>query len=210
LSDVWQEKRTVSRLIHEVARTTGELAAFDSHINAERVIDMARDVTAEAHCDHLEAGLDEVINAFAGTIKFLDLDLAAIFQTDSIATINLNQLSNWAAGWAASHVRFEEWERLVKADRKVRAAGPAWIASALASGELDPKNAHVQLETAFAEACWKKAIATDPDLAAFDGGRHSELVAQFVEIEERSREAAVRGVRARHHAAIPRGALAVC
>jgi hypothetical protein len=164
---------------------------------------MARDVTAEAHCDHLEAGLDEVINAFAGTIKFLDLDLAAIFQTDSIATIDLNQLSEWAAGWAASHVRFEEWARLVKADRKVRAAGPAWIASA----QLDPKNAHVQLETAFAEACWKKAIAADPELAAFDGGRHGELVAQFVEIEERSREAAVRGVRARHQAAIPRGAL---
>ncbi|MDQ6867260.1 MAG: DUF4011 domain-containing protein [Pseudomonadota bacterium] len=207
LSDVWQEKRTVSRLIHEVARTVGELAIFDPHLNAERVIGMARDVTAEAHCDHLETGLDEVINAFADTIKFLDLDLAAIFQTDSIATIDLNRLSAWAAGWAASHVRCEEWARLVKADRKVRAAGPAWIASALASGELDPKNAYVELETAFAEACWKKAIAADPELAAFDGDRHGELVAQFVGIGERSREAAVRSVRARHQAAIPRGAL---
>ncbi|MGA7384937.1 MAG: hypothetical protein WBW81_09705, partial [Methylocella sp.] len=96
--------------------------------------------------------------------------------------------------------------RLVKADRKVRAAGPAWIANALASGELDPKDAHVELEAAFAEACWKKAIAADPELAAFDGDRHGELVAQFVEIEERSREAAVRGVRTLHQAAIPRGA----
>jgi hypothetical protein len=52
LSDVWQEKRTVFRLIHEVARTAGELAAFDPHLNAERVIGMARDVTAEAHCDY--------------------------------------------------------------------------------------------------------------------------------------------------------------
>ncbi|HEY4848186.1 MAG TPA: DUF4011 domain-containing protein [Methylocella sp.] len=207
LSDVWQEKRTVFRQIHELARTAGELAAFDPHLNAERVIGMVRDVTAEAHCDHLETALDEVINAFANTIKFLDLDLAAIFQTDSIATIDLNRLSAWAAGWAASHVRFEGWARLVKADRKVRAAGPAWIASALASGALDPKNAHVELETAFAGACWKKAIAADPELAAFDGGRHGELVAQFVEIEERSRQAAVRGVRARHQAAIPRGAL---
>jgi hypothetical protein len=207
LSDVWQEKRTVFRLIHEVARTVGELAAFDPHLNSERVIGLVRDVTAEAHCDHLETGLDEVINAFADTIKFLDLDLAAIFQTNSIATIDLNRLSAWAAGWAASHVRFEEWARLVKADRKVRAAGPAWIASALASGELDPKNADVELETAFAEACWKKAIAADPELAAFDGDRHGELVAQFVEIEERSRAAAVGSVRARHQAAIPRGAL---
>ncbi len=207
LGDAWQEKRTVFRLIHELARTAGELAAFDPHLNAERIISIARDVTAEAHCDHLETGLDEVINAFADTIKFLDLDLAAIFQTNSIATIDLNRLSAWAAGWAASHVRFEEWEKLVKADRKVRAAGPAWIASALASGELDPKNTYMELETAFAEACWKKAIAANSELAAFDGDRHGELVAQFVEIEERSREAAVRGVRARHQAAVPRGAL---
>jgi Protein of unknown function (DUF4011) len=207
LSDVWQEKRTVYRLIHELTRTAGELAAFDSHLNAERVIGIARDVTAEAHCDYLETGLDEVINAFADTIKFFDLDLAAIFQTDSIATIDLNCLSAWAAGWAASHVRFEDWARLVKADRKVRAAGPAWIASALASGEIDPMNAQTELETAFAEACWKKAIAADPELAALDRDRRGELVEQFVKIGERSRTAAVLAVRARHQAAIPRGAL---
>ncbi len=207
LSDVWQEKRTVFHLIHEIARAAGELAAFDPRLNAESVIGLARDVTAEAHCDYLETGLDEVINAFAGTIKFLDLDLAAVFQTDSIATIDLNRLSAWAAEWAASHVRFEEWARLVNADRKMRAAGPAWIAGALASGELDPKNAYLELETAFAEACWKKAIAADPELAAFDGGRHGELVEYFVEIEARLRESAVRSVRAGHQAAIPRGDL---
>ncbi|MGH6863073.1 MAG: DUF4011 domain-containing protein, partial [Methylocella sp.] len=101
LSDVWQEKRTVLRLIHEVARTAGELSAVAPYLSAERVIGMVRDVTAEAHCDYLETGLDEVINAFADTIKFLDLDVAAIFQTDSIATIDLNRLGEWAAGWAA-------------------------------------------------------------------------------------------------------------
>ena len=207
LADVWQEKRTVFHLIHEVARTVGELAAFDPHLNAERVIGIARDVTAEAHGDYLETGLYEVVNAFADRIKFLDIDIAAIFQTESIGTIDLNRLSEWAAGWAASHVRFEEWASLVKADRKVRAAGLAWIAGALASGELDPKTAYVELETAFAEACWKKAIAADPELRAFDGDRHGELVAQFVEIEARSRAAAVASVRARHQAAIPRGVL---
>jgi hypothetical protein len=50
-------------------------------------------------------------------------------------------------------------------------------------------------------------IAADPELAAFDGDRHGEIVAQFVEIEERSRAAAVSSIRARHQAAIPRGAL---
>ncbi|MGH6839398.1 MAG: DUF4011 domain-containing protein [Methylocella sp.] len=207
LCDVRQDKRTVFRLLHEIARTAGELSAFDPHFNAERVIGMARDVTAEAHVDYLETGYNEVINAFADTIKFLDLDLAAIFQTNSIATIDLNRLSGWATEFAESHVRFEEWARLVKADRKVRAAGLASIASALGAGELDPKNAFGELETAFAEACWKKAVVADPDLAAYVGARHGELVALFAEIEKWSRQAAVHSIRARHHAAIPRGAL---
>ncbi len=84
-----RKKRTVFRLIHEVAKTVGELAAFDPHLNAERVIGLVRDVTAEAHGDHLETGLNEVGNSFANAIKFFDLDLEAIFQTDSIATIDL-------------------------------------------------------------------------------------------------------------------------
>jgi Protein of unknown function (DUF4011) len=207
LCDGWQDKRTVFRLLHEITRTAGELSAFDPHFSAERVIGMARDVTAEEHGDHLETGFNEVINAFVDTIKFLDLDLAAIFQTDSIATIDLDRLSAWAAGFAESHVRCEEWARLVKADRKVRAAGLASIASALGAGELDPKNVCAELETAFAEACWKKAVAADPDLAAYVGARHGELVALFAEIEKWSRWAAVHSIRVRHQAAIPRGAL---
>jgi AAA domain len=52
----------------------------------------------------------------------------------------------------------------------------------------------------------KKAIAGDPELASFDGDHHNALVARFREFEEKSREAAVRDVRAKHRAAIPRGA----
>jgi len=79
LGDAWQGKKTVFRLIHEVARAVEELASFDPHLNIERVLGIARDGSAAAHGDHLEAGL--VINLLADAIKSLDLDLAAIFQT---------------------------------------------------------------------------------------------------------------------------------
>jgi very-short-patch-repair endonuclease len=156
--------------------------------------------------DHLEASLDEVVNLLAEAIKFLDLDIAAIFQTNSLAVIDLHRLSERAARWAGNPDRFEEWARLAKADREMRANGPARIASALASGGLDPNNALLEIETAFAEACWKKAIAEDLELASFDGDQQNALVARFIGLEERSREATTRGVRARHRAAIPRGA----
>jgi Protein of unknown function (DUF4011)/AAA domain len=206
LGDAWQGKKTVFRLIHDVARIVEDLTSFDPHLNTERAFGLARDGSAAAHSDHLGAGLDEVAKLLADAMKFLDLDVAAIFQTNSIAAIDLNRLSERAARWAGNPNRFEEWARLATADREARASGPARIAGVLASGQLDPKNALLEIETAFAEACWKKAIAGDPGLASFDGARHNALVALFGELEEKSREAAMRSVRSRHQAAIPRGA----
>jgi hypothetical protein len=98
--------------------------------------------------------------------------------------IDLHRLSERAARWAGNPDRFEEWARLAKADREMRANGPARIASALASGGLDPNNALLEIETAFAEACWKKAIAEDPELASFDGDQQNALVARFIGLEE--------------------------
>jgi very-short-patch-repair endonuclease len=204
--DGWHEKKTVFRLIHDVARTVGDLTSFDPRLNIERVLGIARDGSAAAHGDHLEADLDEVAKLLAEVMKFLDLDAAAIFQTNSAAAINLNKVSERAAKWAANPGRFEEWARLAAADREARASGPARIASTLASGRLEPKNAILEIETAFAEACWKKAIAGDPELSSFDGDSHAALVGRFRELEEKSREAAVRSVRAKHRSAIPRGA----
>ncbi|HUI20183.1 MAG TPA: DUF3320 domain-containing protein [Methylocella sp.] len=206
LGDAWQGKRTVFHLIHEVARTVEELTASDPHLNTERVLGIVRDGTAAAHGDHLEGSLDEVINLLDNAINFLDLDITAIFQTNSVAAIDLNRLSERAARWAGNPDRFEEWTRLAKADREARSAGPVRIASALASGALDPESALLEIETAFAEACWKKAIAETPSLANFDGDQQNALVAQFTDLEEKSREATMLRVRARHRARIPRGA----
>jgi hypothetical protein len=109
-------------------------------------------------------------------MRFLGLDTEAIFQTSSIATINLNALSERAAGWSANPASFEGWTKLAKADREARSSGAESIADALATGVLEPQSAYLEIETAFAEACWKKATAIDPELAAFDGERHSEVM----------------------------------
>lgn len=192
--------------IHMVATLIQELSAFDPHLNLERVIGFARDGAARVHRDHLELALNDVLDAFVRVVSFLEIDIAAVFQTDTLKSIDLNHLSERAAKWAANSARFEEWARLAKADNEARAVGPARIADALAAGRLDPGHVQFELETAFAEACWKRAIVADPDLAHFDGNSQNALVAQFVELEETSREAAVQSVRARHQAAIPHGA----
>jgi hypothetical protein len=48
LGDAWQGKKTVFRLIHDVARTIGDLTSFDPHLNIERALGIARDGSAAA------------------------------------------------------------------------------------------------------------------------------------------------------------------
>jgi very-short-patch-repair endonuclease len=206
MGDVLQGRKSTFRLIHRVARIVARLIAFDPRLNAERVIAIAHDGAARAHYENLEASLREVAVLLRDAVQSLGLDIAALFQTSSAAAIDLNALSERAAGWAANPACFEEWIRLAKADREVRASGAEKIADALAFGTLEPKNAYSAIDAAFAEASWKKAIAADPELAAFDGERHGEAIALFAALEEQSREAAAQRVRARHCNAIPRGA----
>jgi len=207
LGDAWRGEKTDFALVQSVARTIEELAAFDVHLNLPRVINMARDGVAAAFADELEKDLGATLSALADARTRLDLDVAAIFRVNSVGAIDLRLLAKHAAQWAANHTRFEEWARLAKADRQLRAIGPAIIADKLASGRLDPGQARAELEIAFAEAGWKKAIAAGPDLAVFDGAQHHECVKRFIALESSRRCAAAQRICARHQAAIPRGAL---
>jgi hypothetical protein len=207
LGDAWRGERTDFALVQSIAQTTEKLAAYDVHLNLARIIDMGRDGVAATHADSLEKNLGATLETLGDAMERLDLDVAAIFRVNSVGAINLDLLASRAAQWAANHARFEEWARLAKADRQTRAIGLALLADGLASGRLDPDRAGAELEMAFAEACWKKAIAASPDLAAFDGAQHDAFVKQFAAFESRRRRAAAQSVRARHQAAIPRGAL---
>ncbi|HET6376701.1 MAG TPA: AAA domain-containing protein [Methylocella sp.] len=206
LGDPWQASRPMFQLIQNVSKTVSAIAGIDPQVDGARLIAIARDGSARAHCEVLERGLNNVAALLADVVKVLALDIPAAFEASSILAIDLDVLSARARQWVENSGRFEEWARLAKADRELRAEGPARIADGLASGRLRVSEARLEIETAFAEACWKKAIAADPELAAFDGDRHNELIRRFAALEENARRTAVWRVRARHQESIPRGA----
>lgn len=206
LGDPWQASRPVFQLIQNVSGTVSAIAGIDPQVDGARLIAIARDGSARVHCDQLEASLNNVAALLADAVKVLALDISAAFEAIGIPSIDLHVLSARARHWVENSRRFEEWARLAKADRELRGEGPAGIADGLASGQLRASEACLELETAFAEACWKKAIAADPELAAFDGDRHNELVRRFAALEEEARRTAAWRVRARHQASITCGA----
>jgi very-short-patch-repair endonuclease len=150
--------------------------------------------------------LRDVAFALGKAIHALDLDIDAVFHEASVTRLVLEALADRAEIWVACPDRFEQWVRLVQADAALRAVGPRAIADGLAAGTLDPSRAAAEVEAAFAEACWTKAIEVDPELAAFEGTDHQTLVSRFAELESARRDETVQTIRARHLSAIPTGA----
>ncbi|MGH6799655.1 MAG: hypothetical protein ACREDI_14885 [Roseiarcus sp.] len=208
LGDAWRGDETDLDLLLKTALTIERLAAFDADLDFDHIIELAHKGVASAFADDFESGLKALAQSLAAANQALDLGISAIFRAKAIGAIDLERLADRAAQWAIHPARFEEWTRLAKADRQMRAIGPALIADGLASGALQPARACAKLEAAFAEASWKQAIAANPDLAAFDGERHNSLIAIFKTLEARQRRAAALSVRARHQAETPRGARA--
>ncbi len=206
LGDAWKGADTDFALLHKTARTLQELAAFDADLDVDRIIGLAREGVAATFADDFEASLKSLGQSIAGVVETLDINVAAVFRVKDIGAIDLERLGERTGQWATHSARFEEWARLAHADRLFRAIGPAAVADALASGQLQPARARAKIEAAFAEASWKQAIAANPELATFDGERHNALIAVFKALETRRRRAAAASVRARHQAAIPRDA----
>lgn len=207
LGDDWHGARTDFAAVEFVARVLQSLMDFDPSLRLGRIVELLREGTLAPQREHLETRLFEVVVAIGNAVHALDLDVHAAFHVDSVQALDLTAIGERAAAWATHPGRFDEWTRLTKADQELRAEGPLAVAEGLASGALCPSRAVGEVQAAFAEASWRKAIALDPDLAAFDGLHHGELIAHFAELEVERRQAMVRELRARHQAELPAGAL---
>jgi very-short-patch-repair endonuclease len=207
LGPAWHGKQTDFARLFVVARIIETIKAADSRVDVVRAVATLRQGAAAGLATCLETELGEIALQLGKVIHTFDLDVGAAFHVGSVAQIDLESLAERADVWAASPIRFEQWARLVQADGALRAIGPAATVGGLASGTLDPSHAVAELEAAYAEACWSKAIEADPELAAFEGTDHRALAARFAELETARREECVRSIHARHQATIPTGAL---
>ncbi|HYP58208.1 MAG TPA: DUF3320 domain-containing protein, partial [Beijerinckia sp.] len=205
--DKWRDDTIDFTLLHAVAQIIEILAQANPQLDLDRVIAMARARSAKTHAHELETRVNEAGAAMSHIAEALDVDMMAVCGTTSIESIDLDFIGEITTRWSHNHARFEEWGRLAAADAKAREIGPLALVDPLASGALSPIRAREELAAAFAEASWKKALAINPILAHFDGIEHEKIIELFKELEMKRRESVVETIRARHQAAIPRGAL---
>jgi very-short-patch-repair endonuclease len=207
LGEDWHDTNTDFAQLLKVTQMLQGLHDLDESLRLTRLVALLRDGSAARHLDHLETQLFEIVLALGNAIHALDLDIGRAFFQESVEALNLKSISERAAAWAEHAARYDEWVKLAKAYGDLRAVGPSAIVDGLASGRLSPSHACAELKAAYAEACWKKAIAEEPDLAAFDGASHSELIERFSALEIERLDITARMVRAKHQAQVPTGAV---
>lgn len=160
-----------------------------------------------------EAGraLGDAVRAVAAeagaVLARLALDLPRAFAVPDLGAIPLDALADRLEAWSRAGGRFREWVGLADAEEALAGLGADDLARRLADGRLAPEAVEEELRHARAEAVWRVALARHPRLSRLDGDARSALVAEFKRLEHARRAGVAALIRARHAAAMPRGAM---
>lgn len=105
--------------------------------------------------------------------------------------------------WQANPEGMPEWVAYLSRSNEARRKGMTAIAEAMQRGELLPDVASAAFDLAYYESVLAELIATWPELAKFDGVRHSKLVEKFGDLDRRRITHSVRQVLKAHHDRLP-------
>lgn len=207
LGPLWRGRRTpfadLARLAALVAdaRAVGLLSAMTPEAARAQAEEAAAARQTLADAGRVVAG------AAQDLVARLAIDLPRAFGTPDLAAIPLADLAARAAAYAAGEGAYQGHVDLARGEAALERHGAGDVARRLADGRLSPENAREELRHARAEALWRRAIETQPRLAALDGAERHRLVETFTRLERERRAVLAATIRARHAAGLPRGAL---
>jgi very-short-patch-repair endonuclease len=139
-------------------------------------------------------------------VEDLALEVPVAFEGKDLAEISFSDLETRLSTWVASSNRYAEWAELISLDTNLRAAGADDIAERLADGRLSADHALDELKHARAEILWNQAIGKNPNLSSALKENRTALVQEFKKLDAQRRDRVSALIRARHAAAMPRGA----
>ena len=140
-------------------------------------------------------------------IDVIKIDCRAAFGADAPEKASLVDIQRCIGRYHSSLETYPNWVMLVQLDRSLRQQGGADIADRLADGRLSADEALEEVRHARAEMLWREAIARNPPLGNLDGATRFRLVSDFSRRDRDRLPATAKMIKARHLAALPRGAM---
>jgi hypothetical protein len=136
----------------------------------------------------------------------IGLRLAVVFGEEDCRKVELLKSINHLENLAANLGLYEQWCKLARAYASLRTKGLEAFGDSIAHGLSTPVQATESLLYARAEQVWTAALRKNPRLAGLQALDRGEVAISFAEFDRDHRKAMASVIRARHSAAIPRGA----
>lgn len=136
----------------------------------------------------------------------LDLDLVSL-GADDIAEVNLWNILDRLAAFAAALDRYGEWTQIGRLRARVEALGLGVVADRMDAGTLDPSRATIEVRYARAERLWNDVRRSSSLLREIWSVNRHQLVTRFADLDREQLKKNVANIRAAHLAQIPQGAM---
>ena len=201
-------ERTDFGACHEAITWLSAARANGLTDSAERAVTFATELTnLKDLARTIRSSAEVLTNLTQEIIDVIKIDCKMAFGSDAPEKASLDAIQRRIDGYHSSIESYPNWVVLAKLDQSLRQQGGADVADRLADGRLTADDALEELRHARAETLWREAITRHPLLGEIDGNTRFRLVNDFSHRDRARLPATASMIKARHLAAIPRGAM---
>jgi very-short-patch-repair endonuclease len=193
----------LARILEWVERHEADLALFRFPAFLAAVADIGALVR---ELEELRAAAAETLAAARAVAEAVQLDVRLAFGANDLGSVPLAELGARAERWSAETERLTEWVRIARDLAQIREHVAPDLAGLLYSGTVPPAVLAQQLGYAYHEGWMREVTRRWPELAAFDGRIHGDVVLEFRRRDAERIASARAEVAAAHWRGLPKDA----
>lgn len=163
----------------------------------------------EVAADELAMALPALHASLEALITQLDLDLPRSLGSALMSGVALDMLADRIEGWKADPEGLSTYVAFASRARLLAEAGGGALVNALLDGTLDHRTLLPALEASYSEVLRMALFTAWPELKAFDGQAHNNLVGMFRQLDKARIGLAQEQIVAAHAAGRPSGAAGI-
>lgn len=203
----WRDERTDFDRLLSVSKWLLDVKSLDIEFNFESAIELSGNASKLNEFKECLSRLqNETSTAIQKVIDRVELD-NRIFGEEDFRDVSLHRISSRLSKMAENIDRYFEWESIQRNQKILRSSGLSEIESMLADGTLNTRNAVVEFRFSRAEALWKYALETIPELREMGSVDRHKLVGKFSTLDRSLLEENVRLILSNHLSQVPTGAV---
>lgn len=153
--------------------------------------------------ERIRENLKSAIEQVKALFQSLSLDLSVAFEQADVLSIPLTLFVNRMKQWLSCPEELSKWVSYSTRRQRLEQEGVSQLAGEIHAGDTSPGEAVARCEMAFHEEVIRQVFREHPDLAAFQGVTHEQLLERFRQLDSARIDLARYEVASAHHGRLP-------